>query len=188
MVWLICWALYITLSLTVFILKTPFWVIYIPLCIYVLAKPHSFLVVLLSKENHKGQVERKQLFCAGGYDWWGSLWQCRKLMSQNHESSCWEITPLPTLPVKTQRDIFNSKQMLLERHRLTENETPENERLCHCFTSTVIHFFNRYFSLTIHKLPIIWKRISPLTVQYYTHTHTEYTPLKIKAKTLNSAS
>lgn len=181
MVWFICWALYITLSLTVFILKIPFWVIYIPLCIYVLEKPHSFLVVLLSKENHKGQVERKQLFCAGGYDWWGSLWQCRKLMSQNHESSCWEITPPPTLPVKTQREIFNSKQMLLERHRLTENETPENERLCHCFTSTVIHFYNSYFILTIHKLPIIWKRITTYSTVLYTHTYRIHT-FKNKSK------
>lgn len=85
-------------------------------------------------------------------------------------------------------DLQLQTNAILERHRLTENETPENERLRHCFTSTVIHFYNSYFSLTIHKLPIIWKRITTYSTVLYTHTHTEYTPLKIKAKKLNSAS
>lgn len=64
-------------------------------------------------ESYDGQVGTKQLFCAGGYDWWGSLWQCRKLMSQNHDSSCREITQHKK---KAQCDIFNTKQMQRERH------------------------------------------------------------------------
>lgn len=56
------------------------------------AKLHRSRLCSLGVCCHNGQVGRKQLFCTGGYNWWGSLWQCRKLMSQNHDSSCWEIT------------------------------------------------------------------------------------------------
>lgn len=120
------------------------WVIYFPAWSWATL----LQAVLLRRESYNGQVGRKQLFCAGGYDWWGSLWQCRKLMSQNHESSCREITPPQK---KARRDIFNTKQMQRERHADWKWDARE-QSLCHCFASTVIHFFNMHFSLTVHKL------------------------------------
>lgn len=52
----------------------------------------AFFALLCTKHNQvfeQRQVGRTESFHWGaGYNWWGSLWQRRELMIQNHKSSC----------------------------------------------------------------------------------------------------
>lgn len=91
--------------------------------------------------------EGAALFDAGGDDWWGPFRQCRKLMSQNHESSCREITPSPPNKRRnpSQRDILKTKQMQREKQADWKWDSRE-QSLCRRFTSAAILFFYVHFS------------------------------------------
>lgn len=107
-----------------------------------------FFRPLLSKVIRNSQVERKRFFCKGGgslYDWWGSLWQRGKLMSQNHESSCLERPPLhlPSPPPNTHKKAPSSAAN--KRRRRHDN------RKRHCFAPAVINFLYMQSTFTVRK-------------------------------------
>lgn len=101
----------------------------------------------MRKDCCNGQVGEKHPYCAGDYDWWGSLWQCRKLMSQNHESSCREISP----PKKNPNMTSSTPNKCRGRDTQIEKSDTRERSLCHCFTSALIHLFKTHFSLTMHQ-------------------------------------